>query len=286
VTGPDGPPEQEFLSGRVGYVGPRRSLVLRAADRALDGLQLLRAVPRRLDTLAREAAPTGVLVLSAYRPSSEDIDGATAELRTSRHRVRLAYGSTGAPLPALADVTVARDLSGGKFQNLNEVLATAGRGEEEWVLVIDDDVELPAGFLDRLVAIAARLDLDLAQPALRLASHGAWEVTRRRPRPLARETCFVEIGPVTLFGRAAAELLPFPNLRFGWGLDLHWAALARERGWRLGIVDALAIRHRGSVASAYSADDAVSEARRFLAERPFLRAAEAGEVLAEHRDIG
>ena len=50
-----------------------------------------------------------------------------------------------------------------------------------------------------------------------------------------RETRFVEIGPVTAFGRAAAaELLPFPELRYGWGLDLHWAAVAAERGWRLG----------------------------------------------------
>ena len=27
----------------------------------------------------------------------------------------------------------------------------------------------------------------------------------------------------------AAELLPFPDLRMGWGLDVHWAARARWR---------------------------------------------------------
>ena len=67
------------------------------------------------------------------------------------------------------------------------------------------------------------------------------------PASLVRETRFVEIGPLTAFGRrAAAELLPFPELRFGWGLDLHWAALAAERGWRLGVVDATPVRHEAA----------------------------------------
>ena len=97
-----------------------------------------------------------------------------------------------------------------------------------------------ARFLDRFVAVLEAFGLDLAQPAQTLRSHSAWKVTRRRPASLVRETRFVEIGPVTAFSRrAAAELLPFPELRYGWGLDLHWAAVAGRRGWRLGVVDAL-----------------------------------------------
>ena len=85
-----------------------------------------------------------------------------------------------------------------------------------------------------------------------------------------RETRFVEIGPLTAFGRrAAAELLPFPELRFGWGLDLHWAALAAERGWRLGVVDATPVRHEAAtVGSAYRTADARAEAASFLARPP------------------
>ena len=84
--------------------------------------------------------------------------------------------------------------------------------------------------------------------------------------------------------RAAAELLPFRPLRYGWGLDLHWAALAAERGWRLGIVDALAVRHEAApVAAAYSPDEAIEEAQGFLAERPYLPSAQVGDVLAVHR---
>ena len=91
-----------------------------------------------------------------------------------------------------------------------------------------------------------------------------------------RETPFVEIGPVTAFARRTfSALLPFPALRMGWGLDAHWAALAREHGWRCGVLDAVSIRHRAApAASAYSREAALAEARAFLAERPYLPARE------------
>ena len=165
------------------------------------------------------------------------------------------------------------------------MLAAAPTEEVDWLLAIDDDVRLPARFLDRFIALCERFELDLAQPAQTLRSHSAWKVVRRRPASLVRETRFVEIGPVTAFGRRAqAGLLPFPELRFGWGVDLHWAALAAERGWRLGVVDAVPVRHESRlVATSYAHGDAVAEAARFLADRPYLPAASAGDVLSVHR---
>ena len=158
----------------------------------------------------------------------------------------------------------------------------------DWILAVDDDLVLPPRFLDRFVALCERFGLDLAQPAQTLRSHSAWRVTRRRPASLLRETRFVEIGPLTAFGRrAAAELLPFPELRFGWGLDLHWGALAGERGWRLGVVDATPVRHESAtVASTYPRVEAEAEAAEFLASRPHLPASRAGEVVAVHRRVG
>jgi hypothetical protein len=268
----EGPAPESFLSGSVGHIGPRRAPVLLAADALLDMGLRLRGVPRRLDALAEEVPTRRVLAVCAYRPDSTRVKAVETELGRTRHELRLAFGSTEAH-------------TGGKFQNLNTILDQAGREDEDWLLVVDDDVILPERFLDRMLGVCEHFGLRLAQPALTLASHGAWDVTRRRARPLARETRFVEIGPVTLLAReAAAELVPFPDLRFGWGLDLHWAALARGRGWRLGVVDALPVRHDlQSVASTYPQQDAVAEARRFLADREFMRAAEAGETLRELR---
>ena len=151
--------------------------------------------------------------------------------------------------------------------------------------MIDDDVELPGGFLDRLLFLCERFSLDLAQPAHRLNSHAAWSITRRHSGSVVRETPFVEIGPVTAFARSTfSTLLPFPSLRMGWGLDLHWAALAREHGWRCGVIDALPIGHTvAPAADAYSREAAVAEARAFLAEHPYLRASEAQHTLVTHR---
>jgi hypothetical protein len=169
----------------------------------------------------------------------------------------------------------------GKFENLGEIVDA----EADWLVVIDDDVVLPPRFLDRFIAICEDLGFDLAQPAQSLASHAAWPVVRRRPFLRARETRFVEIGPVTAFSRrAAGELLPFPPLRYGWGLDLHWAAVAAERGWKLGIVDAVPVRHESApVATGYSPEAAIEEAQKFLADRPYLPSSEAGDVLAVYR---
>jgi hypothetical protein len=280
------PDPDSFLSGDAGDVTAAWRRTKRGlGEVAYGALDTLAGTRRRATRLGRSArAPLDVLVIGIYRPGSLLAEALPA-LRSERHRVRIALGSTDSADEPLRELTVAEGLSGGKFENLNRLLEATGDPAADWTIAIDDDVRLPRAFLDRFVGVCEAFDLDLAQPAQTLRSHSAWKVTRRRPASLVRETRFVEIGPVTAFGRgAAAELLPFPELRYGWGLDLHWAAVAAERGWRLGVVDALPVRHEfGVVAGAYPREDAVDEAARFLAERPYLPSARAGEVIAVHR---
>jgi hypothetical protein len=273
-----------FLSGDAGDVSdPWRVAKRRAGELAFSALDIASGTHRRAARLAARAAAREVLVLGIYRPGSL-LAAAVPELRSSIHRVTLAFGSTAAAEPDLAGVTPATDLRGGKFENLNRLLAESP-GRYDWTLVVDDDVVLPEGFLDRLIGVCEAFELDLAQPAQTLLSHSAWKVTRRRPASLARETRFVEIGPVTAFGhKAAGKLLPFPELRYGWGLDLHWAAVAAERGWRLGVVDAVPVRHEArTVATGYPRGEAEEEAASFLSDRPYLPSARAGDTLAVHR---
>ena len=283
------PAPETFLSGRSGHVGPRRAVPLRAADALLDLELRLRRVPARLDRLAAEPPARRVLALCIYRPRSERVAAVARELAGSRHQVTLAFGSTGEEAGELREHTVADGLPGGKFQNLNTVLERLGAAGRlaDWTVIVDDDVVLPERFLDRLIGVCERLGLALAQPAQTLSSHAAWPVTRRRRGVLARDTRFVEIGPVTAIrGDAAAELVPFPELRFGWGLDLHWSALGREQGWRLGVLDALPVRHdEAPVAAGYAREEAVAEAQRFLAERPYLPSSQAHATLAVHRRL-
>ena len=279
------PDPDSFLSGDGGDVtDPGRRAKRTAGEVAFGAIDAVTATRLRAGRLARQTrAPLDVLVIGVYRDGSLLADSLRA-CHSSRHKVRIALGSMGAASDELREHTVTEHLTGGKFQNLNRLL-DATSGEPDWVVVVDDDVRLPRAFLDRFLAICEAFELDLAQPAQTLRSHSAWKVTRRRPASLVRVTRFVEIGPVTAFGRrAAAELLPFPELRFGWGLDLHWAALAGQNAWRLGVVDALPVRHESAlVGASYSRDDAVEEAARFLEGRPYLPSARAGEVLATHR---
>ncbi len=268
IPEPDTP---DFLSGASGTVGGLDALRRRAGDALAATGELLSGRGLRLALAARHEPPLQrVLVLGVMRPERAELARAIrAELLSSRHDVRLATSEPG-------------DL--GKFENLNRLLAANPPAGADWLLVVDDDVELPRGFLDRFLFLCTRFSLTLAQPAHRLDSHAAWDVTRRRPGSVVRETSFVEIGPVTAFAKASFDaLLPFPALRMGWGLDLHWAALARQQGWRCGVTDAVAIHHRLAPAgAAYPREQAIAEASAFLAERPYVAAAEAQRTLVTH----
>ena len=277
------PAPETFLSGEPRSVGGRRALLrARAADALLGARASLARTGAQLEALATAAPRRSVLVMSVYRPPAGRLVDGLRSLRSERHDVTLRLGSTAAPVDELGEHTVATDMSAGKFENLN----TLWPGEApDWTIVVDDDVGLPDRFLDRFIGVAERFELAMAQPAQTRASHAAWSVTRRRGGALLRETRFVEIGPVTAFRRDAAhELIPFPPLRYGWGLDAHWAAVAEERGWRCGVIDALPVRHdEGAVAATYSGDEAIEEARRFLADRPYVTSARLQETLAVHR---
>jgi GT2 family glycosyltransferase len=268
------PRDPDFLSGRSGTVGGRRGHLLGIADAALDAELALSGRRRALARRAAAMPRRRVLVAAVDRPDGPGLlAGALAELHRSRHEVVEA---------------IAPDPGGrGKWENLNGCLTDTLLRGADWLLVIDDDVVLPRGFLDGFLAAAEALDLALAQPAHRRRSHAAWNVTRRVARSTARETAFVEIGPVTALHRRTFEtLLPFPDTRMGWGLDVHWAALARERGWRLGVVDALPIAHLAApVAGAYRREDAIAEARELLAQRPYLPRDQADRTLRTHRRL-
>jgi hypothetical protein len=268
---PKRPPltDPDFLSGESGTLSRRGRLRGSLLDAAADALVApLRALAGRA---ARAEPERRVLVLSVVRP---ELAGAAAaagrRLERSRHHVDIRLA---APRPGA-----------GKWQNLNEALLANPVDGYDWLLIVDDDTVLPPGFLDAFLHLAERHDFRLAQPAHAYDSHAAWRVTRRRPLALARRTRFVEIGPVTAIHHSTfAELLPFPDLSMGWGLDAHWAAVAEQRGWPVGIVDVTPIRHTRPVAASYPREAAMAEAAAFLADRPYVTRERAAQTLEVYR---
>lgn len=242
--------------------------IKRAGRRAAEWVDDVSA--RRLSFMKSHGPAQRVVVVGIYR-DAQPILSVVEELRASRHDVEFRLGAMGDIPPELADVTTHGHMSAGKFQNLNVLIE--GMGSPEWLLIIDDDVLVRRGFLDAAVELCQRLDLALAQPAQTRFSNANWRLTKQRLLTVARQTRFVEIGPVTLIRKDAQRLLlPFPaDLRFGWGLDFHWAHIIESAGLRLGVLDALAVVHASrKVASTYSWDAAQEEGRAFLARVPHL----------------
>ncbi len=265
-------PAEDFVSGHSGYVAGRRALTLaRLADASADARSLLTRRRLRRDS-RRWASIRRVQVLALERADAPNIlDAALSELQRSRHHVMVARADAG---------------DRGRFENLNRLAAASpGLDSADWLILIDDDVALPPGFLDAFLFLAERHRLTLAQPAHRRLSHAAWPVTRRRPGSVLRETAFVEIGPLVAFHRDAfGMLLPFPELMVGWGVDAYWGALAAAQGWRVGVIDATAIAHAlRPVGTSYDQSAAREESRTFLAEHPHLSPTQAARTFQTHR---
>ena len=161
---------------RPGRPAARSQSTLRSPLGALSARRL------RLGLAARHAPPLRrVLALGVQRPEHRALAQAIgAELLRSRHDVELHTCPPGGR---------------GKFENLNRLLAAHPANGHDWLLVVDDDVELPRGFLDRFLFLCERFSLSLAQPAHRLRSHAAWPVTRRHPRSVVRETASWRSAP-------------------------------------------------------------------------------------------
>jgi hypothetical protein len=157
----------------------------------------------------------------------------------------IAIGNGPTPTPEKG-ISISRVLEPApKFALLNSVMAPVSIDEWDFIIVCDDDVELPEQFVDRYLEIVCRHDLALSQPARTHASFIDHRFVERLDGLTARWTRFVEIGPVVSMNRAAvAALTPFDETSpMGWGYDLAWPIACESAGLKMGIVDAVPVTH-------------------------------------------
>ena len=231
---------------------------------------------------------SSVLVAGIYLADRPHVGGHIVhELASSRaHAVTqrwtaLAPGGEGAfDLPGTVMVEVD---PAPKFTLIDAI--TRDAGAFDWVLIIDDDVELPAEFLDRFIDLAERLDFALCQPARTEDSYIDHGIVMRMPGLAARRTRFVEIGPVVAIRRDAMPLLmPFgAECGMGWGLDFVWPGIIEQAGLRMGIIDATPVAHRmRKPVAGYDHGDAAQEMFRRLAAHPHLSRDDAFTIIECH----
>ncbi len=243
--------EQPGLGYRA-YHGARR--LASAANRGLD-------LPFRLPTLPAVPSSTTYLV---YRRRNAAV--VAALLRQVEAAGGVAHlWALDEPAPELASWTRGCGPEP-KFPLLRRMIEENPPRPGDAVAIADDDVRFRRGSFGRFLAVMAAAGLDLAQPPHAGPRNISHLITVGRARTLARLTTFVEIGPIfalspRLFDRWRADL---DGVAMGWGLEARWGAYPRE-GYRLGIVDAVTIRHLGRVGVAYDRPEAVAERDAMLA---------------------
>ncbi len=165
-----------------------------------------------------------------------------------------------------------------KFVLLNRLLAGVRLADYRYLVVVDDDIELPAGFLDCFLAIQERRGFTLAQPARTGDSFIDHHFVMQLVGVESRQTRFVEIGPLFALRREGfSAILPFDeSAPMGWGLDFVWPLRLERLGLSLGIIDAVPVRHalRPPV-STYDYAKTQAAMQGFLGRQPHLGPLEA-----------
>jgi hypothetical protein len=145
-------------------------------------------------------------------------------------------------------------------------------------------VSLPCGFLDAYLERVVHHGFALAQPARTRESFVDHRFVTQRAGG-ARQTRFVEIGPLFSLSQAAAAcLLPFDEISpMGWGYDWVWPLVLEAAGLTLGIIDAVPVGHtiRRPVAE-YDGALVRQQQAAYLATHPHLVRTEAFTVVRSY----
>ena len=132
-----------------------------------------------------------------------------------------------------------------KYVVLNYLLATTAWRFYDFILFVDDDIWLPEDFIDEFIEIQKHCDFAVAQPARTHNSFISHVITEQVDDVVARQTRFVEIGPVVCMNQAIArELLPFDETTpMGWGFDFVWPKVVEAKNMKMGIIDKVPVDH-------------------------------------------
>lgn len=172
-----------------------------------------------------------------------------------------------------------------KFALLNRMLEHETLDDYDYVIVCDDDISLPPGFLDDYLDLVCRYDFALAQPARTHDSYVDHPIVEQFDGLVARRTRFVEIGPLFSVRKDIFPVIfPFDESAYmGWGYDFVWPCLIESAGLRMGVVDATPVDHsmRAPVDN-YNYDDADRSQSDYMSQHPHLSKHEAFRILESY----
>jgi hypothetical protein len=132
-----------------------------------------------------------------------------------------------------------------KFTILNEILKDIDISQFDYLIVTDDDIVIPSSFIDGYIEVVDAVGFSLSQPSRSHFSELSHAITKVKKNCIARQTRFVEIGPLFMVQKKLFELLiPFDDITpMGWGVDFVWPAILKKYNMKMGIVDSISINH-------------------------------------------
>ena len=151
------------------------------------------------------------------------------------------------PIPELLEFTLLRKISPvDKFSALNELISSFQLDPFEYLILVDDDIDIGPGWLDLYLRTQELSSLSVAQPARTSDSFLDHHSTKEAPGIRARKTNFVEIGPVVSIKQEVLGLLyPFTeDWPMGWGLDYEWSRVLKNADVQIGVIDTAPVRHK------------------------------------------
>jgi hypothetical protein len=228
------------------------------------GFQLMR---RKIDSNVLPTGSPKVLIVGVYVSNVKHFAVAlSTEYAAAKHcQVTQRWASLGSASdnPMLARLTTLECLvRESKFSILNRLLKDIDLSQFDYIVVSDDDVSVQPGFLDTFIGVQQMLGFSICQPARSWTSSIDHKIVRRKSNCLARQTRFVEIGPIFSFDNAVvSSLIPFDlETPMGWGYDFVWPVVVEKLGLKMGIVDETPVDHtlrpRGEI---YSSDEAYQQ---------------------------
>ena len=167
--------------------------------------------------------------------------------------------------PDLAGQTVGCG-PGTRFAHFNFLYRSKGIEEGAWVVLADDDALFVKGSLTETIALMDRAGFALAQPSHSVLGWWTSLFNVARPFSLARDTNYVEQGPIVIIESSfAKEILPLPEDNdMGWGIEAEWYQ-AKQGRFRIGVIDACRVAHWSRNATSYPAGPEMVSMRRRLA---------------------
>jgi glycosyltransferase involved in cell wall biosynthesis/Flp pilus assembly protein TadD/SAM-dependent methyltransferase len=270
----------------------RQPVITNALSPDPETLASLRPTDLTLEVMptVNKTEPKNILILGIYLANSLNTvtDIVSVFSGSKVHAVTQKWVAlNGQPPDAKAAAVTVKNLNGRvpKFQIINELLHEDDLSHYDYIVLCDDDVVLPEYFVDSFIAIQSRLEFAIAQPARTLNSYIDHPIVAQHIGVHARETHFVEIGPVVSFHRSVYDFVfPFDLISpMGWGYENVWSHEAIRRILKMGIIDAVCVDHslRKPVVN-YEWNQADKERTAYLEKNVHLTLEECFRVVSAH----